>query len=104
MQPESPPLLVATRKGLFVLERGGDGWRIARHAFPGVAVSMTLWDSRDRTLYAGLADGHFGVKLHRSEDDGSSWAELPAPAFPENIPADDGKPAPAVSLLWSLEA
>lgn len=100
-----PPLLVGTRKGLFVLEADATHrWAIRHHAFAGVPVTITAFDPRDGTLYAGLNHGHFGVKLHRSEDQGATWTELPAPAFPAGFPPDEeGKPAPSVSLLWSLE-
>jgi hypothetical protein len=102
--PNPPLLLLGTRKGLFVME--GDGaapWRIRHHTFAGIPVSITYHDARDGALYAGLAHGHFGVKLHRSDDLGATWTELPAPAFPAGLAPDaEGKPAASVSLLWSL--
>lgn len=94
-------LSVATRKGLFLLERHARGWEIERCAFLGDPVSVVLDDPRDGTLYAALALGHFGVKLQRSEDGGRTWTELPAPAFP---PAPAGAAeAPSVQQLWALE-
>ena len=96
----SDRLLVATRKGLFDLRRGGAGWRIERTSFVGDPVSMVLRDPRDGTLYAAQALGHFGVKMRRSRDDGKSWDEIPAPALPK-IESDDK--APSVALIWSLE-
>lgn len=93
-------LLVGSRKGLFELARGTRGWDIERTAFLGEPVSMLLPDPRDGTLYAALALGHFGVKLHRSTDAGGSWQELPAPTFP---PSADGA-GPSVAQIWSLEA
>lgn len=98
------PLLVGSRKGLFIMEPEHTGWRTARHEFHGSPVTAVLRDPRDGALYAGLALGHFGVKLHRSDDGGASWTELKAPGFPEGFPADEGRAAPAVSLLWILEA
>jgi len=77
----SERILLATRKGLLQLHKNG-GWSIARASFPGVAVTAALHDARDGTLYAMLKHGHFGSKLHRSDDDGKTWTELPAPAFP----------------------
>ena len=74
-------MLLATRKGLLQFERGNGAWRIARTDFPGVAVTAALADARDGTLYAMLKHGHFGSKLHRSDDGGANWTELPAPAF-----------------------
>ena len=96
-------LMIGTRKGLFFVDQRAEGWTIARHLFSGIPVSATLRDPRDGALYAALNHGHFGVKLHRSEDGGASWSELAAPAFPQGFDAAAAKP-PSVSLLWTLEA
>jgi hypothetical protein len=90
---------VATRKGLITFTRGSGGWSIASTDFPGVAVTAALRDPRDGALYAALKHGHFGTKLHRSDDQGRSWTELPAPAFPA-----DAAGAPALFQIWTLEA
>jgi photosystem II stability/assembly factor-like uncharacterized protein len=66
-------------------------------------VTATLYDRRDGALYAGLNLGHFGVKLHRSDDGGATWTELPAPAFPEGL-GGDAATAPSVAQLWALAA
>jgi photosystem II stability/assembly factor-like uncharacterized protein len=92
-------ILAATRKGLIALERGHDGWSVAATDFPGVAVTAMLRDPRDGGLYVALKHGHFGAKLHRSDDGGRSWTELPAPAFPADAPG-----APALFQIWTLEA
>ena len=92
-------MLVATRKGLLTLARIDSGWSIARTDFPGIPVTATLHDARDGTHYAMLKHGHFGVKLHRSDDDGRSWTELPAPAFPP-----DAAGSPTLFQIWTLEA
>lgn len=97
----SETLYAATRKGLFTMDPGAAGWGIARTSFLGDPVTALLPDPRDGTLYAGLNLGHFGVKLHRSEDGGASWKELPTPAFPA---ASGDKEAPSVSLIWTLAA
>jgi photosystem II stability/assembly factor-like uncharacterized protein len=95
----SDRMLVATRKGLITLTRGPSGWSVARTNFPGVPVTAALHDARDGALYAALKHGHFGTKLHRSDDDGKSWNELPAPAF-----AKDAAGAPAMFQVWTVEA
>jgi hypothetical protein len=101
---------VATRKGLFVFERGGSSWGVARVAFPGESVTMTFFDARDGTLYAGLGTGHWGVKFRRSRDHGATWESVTAPAFPKQPEGEesltpDGKPWPwRVEQVWSLEA
>ena len=97
----SDRLHVATRKGLFTLRRSGAAWEAAGEAFLGDPVTAVLDDPRDGTLYAGLNLGHFGIKLQRSDDGGTSWRELAAPAFP---PEPEKEDAPSVSLIWTLAA
>jgi hypothetical protein len=103
-------LFVATRKGLFRLARGASGWSIEGTSFLGDLVSMVLPDPRDGALYAGLGLGHFGVKVRRSRDQGASWEEIAAPAYPpmpegEVSVLPDGKPWPwRVEQIWALEA
>jgi hypothetical protein len=92
-------MIVATRKGLLQLARKNGAWNIVRTSFPGVVVTAALHDARDSTLYAMLKHGHFGSKLHRSGDDGQTWTELPAPAFPA-----DAAGAPTLFQIWTLEA
>ena len=102
-------LYVASRKGLLSYEERGGAWHLAASAFVGEPVSAVLWDPRDSTLYAALNLGHFGVKLHRSEDRGASWRELPAPAYPRQAEdsgagdSSDGDKAPSLTLIWTLE-
>ncbi|QNM96122.1 WD40/YVTN/BNR-like repeat-containing protein [Chitinimonas koreensis] len=93
----SDTLLVGSRKGLLVYRRAADGWSLAGHHFAGVQVSMLLADGP--RWYAALRNGHFGPKLHVSEDGGASWSERAAPAFPAEL---DGKPV--VDQVWSLAA
>jgi hypothetical protein len=96
-------LHVATRKGLFELSRGAGGsWAVASTAFLGSPVSAALFDARDRMLYAALDLGHFGVKLHRSDDGGTKWTEIAAPSY-AGIDAAAEDP-PTLKLLWTLEA
>jgi photosystem II stability/assembly factor-like uncharacterized protein len=95
----SDRMLVASRKGLLTLVRKNGGWSITTTDFPGVAVTATLRDPCDGAIYAVLKHGHFGTELHRSDDDGKSWKELPAPAFPE-----DAADKPTLFQVWPLEA
>lgn len=99
----SDRLLVATRKGLIDFQRGGDGWKVARGSFLGSPVSMALRDPRDGAIYAALDLGHFGVKLHRSDDGGETWTEVGVPSY-AGVPADTDKDAPSLMLIWALEA
>jgi photosystem II stability/assembly factor-like uncharacterized protein len=95
----SDRLLVATRKGLFILARKSDGWAVATTAFDGQPVTAALHDTRDGALYAALKHGHFGPKLHRSSDAGRTWEEIATPAFPS-----DAVGAPALFQMWTIEA
>jgi hypothetical protein len=95
----SERMLVATRKGLLSLVKKHNAWSIARTDFAGVPVTAALYDARDGALYATLKHGHFGSKLHRSDDGGASWQELAVPAFPA-----DAAGSPALFQVWTLES
>ena len=90
----SDRLLVSTRKGLFFVERDGGRWHVARHRFLGDNVTLALADRRDGSVYAAMNLGHFGVKLRRSVDDGGTFDDIGAPAYPEGetVATGDGKP------------
>jgi hypothetical protein len=106
--------LVATRKGLFTIQRRGSArprWAIADTAFLGDNVSMVLPATHGAPMFAALDHGHFGPKLQRSLDDGRSWTECATPAMP--APADGeeewrepmgGRLIPQhVVRIWALE-
>jgi hypothetical protein len=95
-------LQVATRKGLITFKRNAGAWTASPPAFIGQPVSAVLTDPRDGAIYAALRLGHFGVKLHRSDDQGATWSEIAAPAFP-TVDNPDEK-APAVDMIWTLVA
>ncbi|MEZ5419953.1 MAG: hypothetical protein R2708_21775 [Vicinamibacterales bacterium] len=108
----TPTLWVATRKGLFHLS-AADGWRVGPPSFLGDPVSMVLDDARDGAVYAALQLGHFGSKLHRSDDRGATWTEVAVPSY-AGLP-DIARPngpggataaaePPSLKLLWALEA
>ncbi|MFG0329872.1 MAG: WD40/YVTN/BNR-like repeat-containing protein [Phycisphaerales bacterium] len=113
----SDRILVATRKGLFDLRRNGAAgaskWSIDRVSFLADNCTMVMRDPRGANggdLYAALNHGHFGCKLHRSEDDGANWTEIAAPAYPENTVIEpnemnlykEARPA-TLELIWALE-
>jgi hypothetical protein len=93
---------VATRKGLIELRRRAGAWYVERASFVGDPVSMVLPPDANGKMFAALSLGHFGVKVHASDDAGASWREVSAPAFP---PQPEGAPGPAwkVSMVWSME-
>ena len=80
----SDQILLATRKGLFRLQRGSDRWRIDGPSFLGVPAMVTECDHRCGTIYAGVGHGHFGPKLHRSNDGGVNFEEITTPSFDES--------------------
>ncbi len=105
----SSRLHVATRKGLFTIECGTQGWSITRAAFLGDNCTLVMHDPRTGELFAALDHGHFGAKMHRSGDGGETWKEISVPRYPEK-PAGyapkspvEGKPADwSLKLIWSL--
>ena len=99
----SANLTVATRKGLFFLEPVASGWSVAHAGFVGDPVTAVLRTAGGRLL-AALNLGHFGVKLHRSSDDGRTWEEVATPSFPSKPESAEDDPHPwNVSQIWSLE-
>ena len=98
-------LLVASRKGLFVIRGGGTDWRISAHHFPGDPVTQVMTDPRSGHWYAALRLGHFGAKLRKSTDQGTTWFDVGTPAFPPKPTtgplAEDPMPW-NVEMVWSL--
>ena len=94
----SDRMMVATRKGLLTFERANGGWKLGETQFAGSPVVNVLRDPRDGTIYAALKLGHFGPKMHRSDDGGKTWKEIASPAFPA-----DAAGSPSVFQIWSLE-
>ena len=105
----SARLHVASRKGLFTLERGS-AWTITRASFLGDNCTLVMHDPRSGSLLAALNHGHFGVKLHRSTDGAATWQEVATPAYPPKpdgyvpkTPPAEGTPADwSLKLVWSL--
>jgi hypothetical protein len=94
---------VASKKGLFELRRSGDGWAIARASFAGDPVTMVLPPNSSGRMLAALNLGHFGVKLHASDDAGENWHEVDTPSYPPQ-PQDVQGPPWKLAQIWSLEA
>ncbi|WP_196140127.1 exo-alpha-sialidase [Aliikangiella sp. G2MR2-5] len=91
--------LIATRKGLFRLNQDKT---LEPVDFLGVPVSMTLAAENRKYWYAALDHGHFGVKLHRSEDSGKSWQEINCPSYSGAESGDEKPKAFSLNLIWSL--
>jgi hypothetical protein len=98
-------LNVATRKGLFRLERTGrSAWRVATTDFLGAAVTAVLPDKRDGAVYAAVGHGHFGAKFHRA-DKGGQFQEITSPAYPPRPEGTepDRCPQRGIEIPWNLE-
>lgn len=106
----SSRVLIGTRKGLFAVALDGDRAEVFEPSFLGVNITNAVADPRDGALYASLDHGHFGVHLHRSDDDGASWVEIGAPEYPpkpEGVthrnPMSQQEVAWATQLAWVIE-
>ena len=98
-------LLVGTRKGLFrVVSNDGGRWEVDQAWFLGDPVSMILPEAGTSRIHAALELGHFGVKLHRSDDAGKTWNETAVPSFPPK-PDDfeDKCPMRGIDIPWSTQ-
>lgn len=105
----SNTLILGTRKGLLVLKRNGQDWRVIHETFPGIPFSYAARDPRTGVLWACADHGHWGQKLYRSDDGGATLTEVTAPKYPEDAIIYDGFPGseraekPAtVSYLWTI--
>lgn len=95
-------LWVATRKGLFTLERGHAGWTVSDVNFLGDPVSAVYADPQDETVYAALNLGHFGCKLRRRQV-GKGWEEVAVPRYPQQPDGDTDDVRWTLRLIWCLE-
>ena len=93
--------MLGTRKGLVTYQRNGAGWKLRDTSFLGIPVSLTHVDSRNGTWWACLDHGHWGQKLHKSNDEGKTWTEVEAPKFAEGMEMKEGEAA-AVRYLWAF--
>lgn len=94
-------LILGTRKGLLIFERRGKRWELVREGHVGAQVTYAAIDPRNDRLYACLQHGHWGPKLHCSDDRGVTWRELPVPKYPEGTEYKPGKPA-VLNYQWCL--
>ena len=92
---------IATRKGLFELRRKRGAWAIENISFLGEPVSMVLAPQPSGRMLAALNLGHFGVKVHASDDAGKTWHEVATPAYPTQ-PEGAAGPAWKLVQIWSM--
>jgi len=88
-------LLVATRKGAFILrsDKARRTWKPSAPHFFGHIVHHLMLDPRDRrTLIAAARTGHLGPTVFRSADLGKTWKEATRPpAFPKAPEGEKGR-------------
>ncbi|MCC6509515.1 MAG: exo-alpha-sialidase [Pirellulaceae bacterium] len=98
-------LWVGTRKGLFQYVCQGSQWEIQQSAFLGTQVTFVYASANHQDLVVSLKHGHFGAKVHRSNDGGSTWQEVQTPAYPPKPPevADVIDPMRNIAIPWSLD-
>ena len=94
-------LLLGTRKGLVVYRLKNGQWFFESRYFLGIPVSLAYVNPTDNKWWACLDHGHWGVKLHVSDDEGETWVELEAPKYPEGEEVKDGVPA-FTKYLWAI--
>jgi len=99
--PATNTMLLGTRKGLVVYRQNGrNTWQYERTEFLGQSVSIATFDPVNRTWWAMLDHGHWGCKLHRSND-GTKWEEVEAPKYPEGEMINEETPA-TTKYLWAF--
>src|SRR5262245_47253853 len=95
-------IFVASRKGLFIVEKKSSGWAIAQASFLGDQLTMVLPDARDGAVYVAIGHGHFGVKLHRSDDGGATFKPCATPAYPPKPEGvDDREASRGTPIPWN---
>lgn len=95
-------LLLGTRKGLLIMKRSSQEWKVVREAYVGIPVTYAATDPRSGTLWIGAGHGHWGAKIYRSQDNGETWQEIPAPGYPEGAEIKPGQPA-NLTYVWLIE-
>ena len=115
----SDTILLGTRKGTVLVERNSSRWQARPIVHQGIPVCYAARDPRDGTLWASLDHGHWGPKLSRSRDGGTTWEDVLSLKYPEGarhiiqyLPTPDFDPeAPAgepqykdatVYKIWSI--
>jgi photosystem II stability/assembly factor-like uncharacterized protein len=75
-------LLIGTRKGIFFLDsdQARQTWTLTGPSFLGHIANHVVLDPRnDHGMLAGMATGHLGPTVFRSDDLGQTWTEASRP-------------------------
>jgi hypothetical protein len=92
------------------VDRVASKWSISRGAFVGDNVTLVMHDPRNGNLFAALNHGHFGMKVHRSQNNAETWSEIAVPQYPPmpegyvpKVNPFSGKPVEwSLKLIWGL--
>jgi len=95
-------IFAATRKGLVRFRRHEHSYAFEQVHFIGEPVTMLLHDTHNQRLYAALRLGHFGPKLHRSDDNGHTWQEIAIPHLPKQDDEKAQEKGNSVDMIWSM--
>ena len=68
---------------MFEISKSDGSWEITSRAFVGDNVGIVSVDGANSRAYISLEHGHFGTKVHRSDDKGANWVEVSCPEYPE---------------------
>jgi photosystem II stability/assembly factor-like uncharacterized protein len=79
----SDRILVGTRKGTFLVDRGSGRWRATLAGHAGGSCNYAARDPFTGTMWALLGFGHWGAKLSKSTDEGKTWSDAAQIKYPE---------------------
>ena len=94
-------LLVGSRKGLLYYKKTESGWVCIKDEFLGIPVSMVYADPNSQNWWVALDHGHWGMKLHRSTDQGVHWEEIQAPQYPDDAILKEEQTA-TLKYIWAI--
>jgi photosystem II stability/assembly factor-like uncharacterized protein len=79
-------VFVGTKKGLFLLESDErrDAWALRDPVLEGWSVYHAIADSRDGAFHACTNHEVYGATVHRSRDDGETWARAAELGLPDD--------------------
>ena len=77
-------ILAGTRKGLFVVRDGDDGWDVDGPHLKGWEVFHAVADPRTEALYAATNSWVYGATVHRSDDGGRTWERAEEIGLPDD--------------------
>ena len=100
-QPAPKRLWVGTNKGLVTYHLIDNTWQVVSHAFLGMPVSVVYFDHTHQVLWVCLAHKHWGPKLQRSFDFGTTWEPITTPEYPKGSLLRSGKPA-KLRKIWCM--